>query len=344
MRDAGMNILICGPYPEPVGGVSVHIQRLSELLNSHGFTVGVCDESRIAKAGVFNLRAGKPVRYIKLLRAADVVHIHSAIGLLRALHVVAATIFRKRVVVTIHSWRKPRLSTKIWGLVLMKTSHKVIFVSLALKEKFAIPDALSVVYPAFLPRLSEADRIPSEILEWVKGQRGRRKKVFASNAFRIVEHEGEDLYGLDTCIEAFSISEVRHHAALVYVVADSSFNEKKLKRYQEEVSKRKLEDSIFLHFGAIDFYALLNIVDGSIRATNTDGDALSVRESLYLGVPCIASDCVDRPEGSILFSSRSSVSLAEKIVATTLDREREVSSSGSLEFFDFYKKIYQGKR
>jgi glycosyltransferase involved in cell wall biosynthesis len=38
-----------------------------------------------------------------------------------------------------------------------------------------------------------------------------------------------------------------------------------------------------------------------LRPTRSDGDANSIREALYLGVPVIASDCVERPDQVLTF-------------------------------------------
>jgi len=45
-----------------------------------------------------------------------------------------------------------------------------------------------------------------------------------------------------------------------------------------------------------------------IRATNTDGDSLSVREALWFGKPALASDCVDRRKRDIVKTRMSSTS------------------------------------
>jgi len=41
-----------------------------------------------------------------------------------------------------------------------------------------------------------------------------------------------------------------------------------------------------------------------VRPTNLDGDAISIREALYFGVPSVASGVVARPRECILFKSR----------------------------------------
>ena len=72
--------------------------------------------------------------------------------------------------------------------------------------------------------------------------------------------------------------------------------------------KHKGED-LFIITGTHSTYAIYKHVDGTIRNTATDGDSLSVRESLYLGLPTLVTDRVDRPEGCILFHYNDAESL-----------------------------------
>jgi glycosyltransferase involved in cell wall biosynthesis len=41
-----------------------------------------------------------------------------------------------------------------------------------------------------------------------------------------------------------------------------------------------------------------------VRPTNTDGDSVSIREALHLGLPVVASDAVSRPEVCSIFATR----------------------------------------
>ena len=41
-----------------------------------------------------------------------------------------------------------------------------------------------------------------------------------------------------------------------------------------------------------------------VRPTNTDGDALSIREAMYFKISVIASDVTTRPENTIIFKNR----------------------------------------
>jgi len=56
-----------------------------------------------------------------------------------------------------------------------------------------------------------------------------------------------------------------------------------------------------IHFETFNglFVPVLAACDVFVRPTTSDGDANSVREALALGVPTVASDVVERPDGAI---------------------------------------------
>jgi len=95
----------------------------------------------------------------------------------------------------------------------------------------------------------------------------------------------------------------------------------------------------------LSFIKLIIHTDIVLRPTNTDGDALTVREGLFLGKPVIASDVVIRPEGTKLFKTRDAGSLAQAI-AQTLKEEQQTgmdSLATSLRYYvEYYKNnVYQ---
>lgn len=320
----------------------MHIDRLAKLLESQGVTVLHCDESPIKKDAIFNVRSLNLKRYFGLLISADKVHIHSSVGVFRFFHLVCAKLFFKQSVVTIHSWRGGFISTVVWGFLLNIFCRDIIFVSDEVSRKFKFPSFGRVVFPAFIPPCDSTQLLPSPVLRFIGKIKSENKKLAVSNAFRLVDFGGEDLYGLDLCIKAFENKELSLLSALIFVVSDPSANTEKIERYLGYIKEKKLEGNILLYLGALNFYSLLLLSDISIRATNTDGDAISVRESIFLKKPCIASDVVSRPELAILFKNRSSESLVDKI-KETLDRNfdnffSEVDCEDKIS--DFYNNLY----
>ena len=80
-------VLIIGPSPDRIGGVSTHIYRLSKLL-SEEYSFDYIYEGRGKKPEYFNMRSLNLLTYIKKIRQADLVHIHSGVFILRFINYV----------------------------------------------------------------------------------------------------------------------------------------------------------------------------------------------------------------------------------------------------------------
>lgn len=316
------NILEIGPY-SAVGGVSIHIKRLASLLKElHDFTF--IDESPRTKVetNVFNLRSKNIPKYLRLLKDADVVHIHTGIWWLRCIHIFLAFLLRKKTVVTIHSLSNltNRYSISITQLFLSLTS-KTIFVSKEISKKFKIKN--EIIIPAFIPPdISEEKNLPIEILTLLEKNKG--KKIIVNNAFKLVLHKEQDLYGLDLLIDvARSIKKDNKNYKIIFVIASMEEKLNLYDHYFQIIKDENLEEEITLIPYPISFVKLMMASDLVVRATNTDGDALTVREALFLNRPIIASDVTFRPEGTILFKNRDSQDLYLKINETLNKSKRE---------------------
>ena len=82
---------------------------------------------------------------------------------------------------------------------------------------------------------------------------------------------------------------------------------------QQRLIDLHLQDNFLFVTEPYPFYPLLLKSSVFIRPTNTDGDAISLREALYFGIPSVASDVVTRPEGTILFKNRNIDDLTVKV-------------------------------
>jgi glycosyltransferase involved in cell wall biosynthesis len=74
-------------------------------------------------------------------------------------------------------------------------------------------------------------------------------------------------------------------------------------RAEKRVREAALDDSVLL-LGDVDHdtrLALMSACDVFLRPTLEDGDSISVREALSLGIPVVASRVGTRPDGAILF-------------------------------------------
>jgi len=338
------SILIIGPLPEPKGGVSIHMQRLSKLMEE-SYSVPRIDESPIIKKNIFNIRSLNIFRYLKLIYQSDIVHVQSSIDILRIFHITLAKIFGKKVILTIHSWRNKSNKQKKLLMLCLNCVDKVIVVNKNIAVELKLKNY--IVKPAFLPPDSdELNDIPKDLKDIVKLKKEKGFFIVSSNAYQLADHNGEDLYGLDMFID---LAECSRDKKIFFIFQLASLGgidfQEKYKKYVKLIADQKIEN-ILLYVKPISFVALINGSDMTLRLTNTDGDALSIRESLYLNTPIIASDVTERPEGTILFKSRDSDDLKQVFNQTYEDINSgivncsEETQDYRQSYVDFYNKIY----
>jgi len=335
-------LTIIGPVPEPKGGVGVHILRLSEILKSQ-YKIRFIDESPIIKPGIFNVRSKKIFTYMKLVFNSDVIHIHSGILLLRVFHIIISKLLlRKRTIVTIHSLSN-RSGFNIWiNAGLLRFVDKVITVNPGIRQVLNLQNAL--VKPAFIPPdiLSEPE-LPEFVKIWVENQKKNNRKIICANAFRIDKHEGVDLYGIDMCLHSMRalVNDSNIPVSLIFVVASLAKCGDTFKMYQQLISDWGLNDYVMLVNTELSFVKLIECSDIVVRPTNTDGDALTIREALYLNKPVIASDVVQRPDGTVIFATRNNEAFTKAIISTLSSNESQCKDEDSTtQYVEFYKSLY----
>jgi hypothetical protein len=327
-------ILEIGPYCE-TGGVSVHIRRLVNLLSKDSY-VDVIDESKLkfCDGKVFNLRSGNVLTYLKLMYSSDIVHIHTAMNWLRFIHVLISKLFFKKVIVTIHSImhvekKKHNLLLKIS----LKFSNKIIYVNEKIKQELG--QLKGEIMPAFLPPIIENEiDLPEEITKLLNNNKG--KKIVVSNAYRLDWYNGNDLYGFDLLLEvAKKINKNNKNIFILLIISSAAENDVLLNKYNNLIMKENLANTVRIIPYSLSFVNLILRSDLVIRATNTDGDSLTIRESLFLNKPVIGSNVVRRPKGTILFKNRDSNDLYEKIVEN-VNKPYEAVCKSNIDYKQFY--------
>jgi len=311
--NAALRILFAGPIPTPIGGISVHIHRLSSWLSAQGIMVDLVDEARHTKKGVYNIRSLRVLSYLRHLAHCNLAHIQSDVHLFRILHILACRLLGLRVIVTIHAWQAGNLVTFI-NRIFLVLAHQVVLVNKEINDSLKLRDYQ--VLPAFLPPTTCRNDLPEEIKTFIGKVRAGRCSLLCANAYEIREYKGQDLYGLDLCVELMDQLTCRSDvkAAFVFVVCCDARSNRLYANAQERIRERGLESNFFLYNKSVDFITLMNQCDLVLRPTNTDGDALTIREALYFGLPVIASDVVQRPPGTILFRNRDVKDLIRRTV------------------------------
>ncbi len=300
------HILLIGPLPPPNGGVSMHVHRLAKMLSGK-YAFDYVDESKIVKPEYFNFRSLQLIRYLKKLRKSDLVYIHSGTPALQYFHIVAGRITGNRVVITLHAYpfRKKWL-LRLFDRILFSLANEVILVNPLFKERISLPGKKCSIQNAFIPPVMEEEScLPDHIFQWIKTAVDNNHKVICSNAWRLDVFNNQDLYGLDLCIEVTArLLKKGYPVKFIFNIATIDRYATSYNQYQEKINTMNLSDNFLLINEQLSFVRLMEQSDVFVRPTNTDGDSLSIRESLFLGRKTLASDVVERPAGTILFKNR----------------------------------------
>lgn len=311
------NVLFIGPLPPPVGGVSIHIKRLCSLIDKD-FNLDYVDESHIIKDDYFNLRTYKLLSYLKKVHSSDVLYVHSGKRQLMIFHVLIGRMFRKKIILTVHGYPYANKSLlNFIDSVFYSMADRVVVVNSFILERVNIPKEKSIVKSAFVPPLMQNEpELPDHIIDWIKAEKQTGRLIISANAYQLKYFESQDLYGLDMCIEAARrLISNGFPVSFIYVVSSLEKNRDLFEKYLEEINISDFHDHFLLMNDQISFVRLITYSDIILRPTNTDGDALTVREAILLGKPVLASDVIPRPPETILFRNRDNDDLESKLIS-----------------------------
>ena len=340
-------ILQIGPAPQNIGGVSIHIKRLVSLLKGD-YSFDFVDEGKARHPGVFNIRSLNIFLYLKKVFQADIVHIHSGHYILRLFNVfMCAIILRKHTIVTIHRDLsiEPFFKFTRWAV---GCCNVVVCVSQVVYNMLYKQSSTCryCVMPAFLPPDVESEPdLPADLLSWIDNVRQSDNNVLlVSNAWNLVLHENVDLYGLDMCIEMIHKLKTNDNSKnfyLLFVVANNTDHVLLMEQYKKNIIEYGISENVLIWESPVSFIRLILRSDVVLRPTNTDGDAISIREALYFGKSVVASDVVTRPAGTVLFRNRDCVDFTDKIVCVVRDGCLKNINNKYKDYRKFYREIYR---
>ncbi|MEO6669134.1 MAG: hypothetical protein ABIN36_06640 [Ferruginibacter sp.] len=345
-----LKILITGPVAPPAGGISIHIQRLKYLLEDE-FDIDLIDESGLRKPGIYNMRTANIFTYFKKVAAADILFIHSGNRLFKKIHLLTGRLFAKKIVTTIHGYgnkrSQPFRAIDSWFFSL---AHKIILVNTEISNKVSLPLDRCILKHAFLPPVMKNEpALPGSIAAWINKAREKKEVIICANASRLTLFNNQDLYGLDMSIEVTRRLLAKGLGiSFVYTVSSTLNSVDIFNKNLQLINDLKLQDHFMLISEKLSFVRLIENADIVIRPTNTDGDALTIREAIFLGKPTIASDVVERPVNSILFKTRDiddlELKLEEQVKKIQLGANpgSEVKKTPTEDFRSFYIDLFNG--
>lgn len=321
-------LAIVSSYPPPHGGVSTEVLRLRPILDRRDVDYVVyntasesSDGERVVAIGL-RRRSWWTLRFLLTCRERAV-YLMSARLIVWVLGAAILPLRGKRVLVQLRNARLLDLIAhspwqRAWAGFALRRMARVVCVSRRLVEgvrSLGVDERRVLWCPAFLPpTAAAADRrgVASEVWRFAE----QRHPVIAANG-KVGFYAGHDLYGLDLLVDLAARLN-RDYPSLGIVVCFWDHlprDDARLAWLRERAAERGVEHAIHFNTRSGTFIPVLQAADLFIRPTNTDGDAVSVREALYLGIPTIASDAVERPEGTILFRNRDLDDLEAKVRA-----------------------------
>jgi glycogen synthase len=304
-----LDLLLVGPYPPPLGGVSSHVRQVAEATAAAGYRIGVLDHfggERTTPPVLAGLRRN-PARYLLELgrRRAEVVHIHYA-G--RTSILFAAALARRRWpsdrwLLTIHNHSlTPILCSRLQGRAAraaLRQFDEIIAVSGDVGAGIVrhVPGQRVVTVPAYVGVGALEGEPPEPAMTTFLNGPGVTLIVAAYRVRTL--RGGGDVYGLDVAARAFSDLAPELPTLKLALFLAHPPRGWRAKRYLAHIRTQLDRDWPGRTRVAVSQPLVPSLRRRTVflRPTRTDGDAVSVREALAREVPVIASDAASRPRG-----------------------------------------------
>jgi glycosyltransferase involved in cell wall biosynthesis len=180
-----------------------------------------------------------------------------------------------------------------------------------------VKSSITYCIPEYI-RVNEPVNADNPLYKKIDQYKKSKKYLISSNVTRIVFFNNEDLYGIDLMVDAVNALVNIHDIDIgVVIVISSDSQEEYFQNILKIIKMNNIEDNfMIIDQGLSNLAPLWKLSDIVIRATNTDGNSLTVLEALEEKTPVIASDCVPRPDEVILFKNRDVDSLLKSIMST----------------------------
>lgn len=304
-----MDKLLIGPLPPPIGGVSNHLSRFSQRNNIPVFR----EKSKYTYHDFL---------YILRLSKKEIYSHTISWRILAFLFIKGLFMNRKcEYYIINHNFQgvttvQKTLKGMIHFFLIKKYVNKckVIYVvnpDLIHKMKTTYGLLNYMVFDPFVPPdESKEDEIWESYGQDVQKFISEHDILISSGAWQLSFHNGEDLYGLDLLIRMQAdLKEYKPKVGLIFFIGDPNYNAKYLKKCHGLIDELGVRDDIYFITGQKEMWPIIKYSKVFIRATNTDGDPLSIKEAIYFGTKVIASNCCTRVKEVSIFQSRDLESL-----------------------------------
>lgn len=327
--------LLVGCIPPPIGGISIHMKRFLD-----NYSDGIETELTvfdIRKLKILKKNSKDSFALFSEFFNSNIIHLHNTNKSLNILLAIISKLFIKKVVYTHHNsiFGNSRLLKWLFSLcdAIVVVNKSSLNCSLLRKHQSKV-----VVIPAFIKPF-KFEEIDNEILNFMK----KKQFIIVANGFRANMWKTTNLYGFDILIKAYNYAienNLINFSALILV--DPSNTSIELVNTLLSKMSENIRKTVMFIGKPIDFSSLIKNASVVVRPTRTDGDALTVREAIFLNKPVIASNVVERPEGVITYETDDYIDLANKLRDVFLNRtkmKKIAQSDFGMEIIKLYTNV-----
>ncbi len=294
------SIIVCGIYPPPLGGVSVHIQRVIEALTSAYNKVYFFDIERLSRRRFF------PFYCVQLIvclfkRRPDQVHFHGTyIGTMivdLAICFIFSIFLKYELIIIDHDCRHlyKRKSFTVWLYAhIIRRIKKVVMIGSSVLQSYKdnhIFPFTHCVESAFLPPVERAEvsireTYPSSLFIFLT----ERTPIILISADHIMIRYGKDIYGLDAAIERIAQLKNQYPDVGLLMALAASNDVRYMHLLYQRMRQLDCAEHIYILQNQKELWPLFKQADIFIRPTLSDGASISIEEALYFNVAVVASN------------------------------------------------------
>ena len=318
------DVAVWGRIPPPIGGMAVHLRRLLPYLSDADISVQMYSVGRITPehSQVRQVSDHRFSWYLGLLfGSSEPIHyVFSDDTLARFASSLLVLLRRVKVILRIggESLTVAISSTNYLErfMISFAIRHASVIVGVndtICKQALSLGAKRVLHVPGFIPEVSH-DVLPSEVAEFIDKS---NYPVLLSSG-EIHDPVVDDLYGAYLLLD---LLECLPNVCVVFFAYTITLGIDHQDRLAAEILKRGLQERYLLFRSEADLMPAMLRCDIMVRPTYSDGDSNSIREALHLGLPVIASDCVNRPEGVIMFPSGNLEAMKETVEMVMSDME-----------------------
>ncbi len=307
-------IAILGPCPPPLGGISVHIQRVMHKFqqqNNKVYHFSTVVEYRYRYLLVYLIHLAGWLVY----RRPDQVYYHTSYvsNTLPEMRMLALLkrIFKYELILVDHDCRylytRSSRFIKRYNTFMHQVDILVLIGSVtqqSYKDKQLHMPLSTTMEAAFLPPNSATEpqilkTYPSSLHAFMFNH----EPLILANAYQLSLLNGKDLYGVDVCLYMLAALSASHPRSGFILALAQIGDEDYFRQICFLAHKLQVTERLYILTQQKELWPLLKKVDLFVRPTLSDGASVSVQEALYFGTPTIASDVCLRPQGTVLFST-----------------------------------------